>query len=702
MAEYSEPSVETTEPTEPAVKGAYKGKKKTGKPVGVQDANIVASLKGRLTAAKNNKRNNFLPRWKRNIEMRLARVGQGALQTVPLDADIMQPLNPNWALAKTKTANLWSRIPRIQGTHENSQYAAAVTPLVKTVNYEMSDRRANVNAAMREVVNDVVDASAIGAIYVGYAARFDEPRPEPVDDVTGIDPEVVKQGMLDGTIQFELVPPVADYKFVGRRISPSDLVWPAEFQGSDFNQADFLGEDCEGSWAEVSAELGLKDGVREATINASYKAEEDDMRVNDEARQNLGDLQRVRYTRLFYWRHRIDPNEKSFSCIWEIVFVEGMEKPAKHEQYKGQRLVPGTHKYVGVTRLPIKVLTTTYVSDNPVSMSDSEAGLPQVLDLQRSREHFFKARQRSTPLRWYDSNRLGADTQISLMNGEIDAFIPTNGEGTRSIGEISRASYPAEDRSFDQQTMADLMAVWMIGPNQAGSVAAGAHTAKEAELTQAGFNTTIGAEQSQVAALFVEVATAFAGLIALYSDFPNLSEQERTQMQQAWDGRQVTTDLVLNIQPGSTVLVSPADRYAQLSNHLNLVGQSGLIDTTPIIAEMNELVQLDNTLVMQKPAEKGPAEANLSFRFSGKEDLYNPMVLAFLQHTKQAPTAEEIKQAQELLKMMTASTLTGESMPVDPAAEPPEGSIPNPQDGPANPDWTLTDKIAKRGRDMEA
>ena len=128
------------------------------------------------------------------------------------------------------------------------------------------------------------------------------------------------------------------------------------------------------------------------------------------------------------------------------------------------------------------------------------------------------------------------------MRGDWQGFIPTNGPGDRAIGEIVRATYPQEDFAFDKQTNSDMLSMWMIGQNQLGQVSSGEHTAAEISTIQANAQTRIGQERSMVQKFFLNCVEVLAGLMALYSDFPNLTEKERQTMMQAWNGRQVLGD----------------------------------------------------------------------------------------------------------------------------------------------------------------
>src|SRR5581483_1178460 len=278
-----------------------------------------------------------------------------------------------------------------------------VPPFMKALNYELSEKRTNIAVPMEEVLNDVVNASGIGAIYVDYQARFKDKTVPKADPKTlpPMSPEQLQQAMDQGLIETKTVPMVVDYRFGTTRISPRYLLWPAEFIGSNFDDADWAGYSGRMPWADAKHEFALDDEDKdELTGESEGSGGEEDLRLSP-AREERLSTKTVRFDHLFYWRHRFDADELSFSCIWEIVFVQGKKAPVIHRPWRGQQKV-SDGVYIGAQRFPIRFLTLTYITDNPVPPSDSSAGRPQVNDLRLSRTQTMQNRARSIPIRWFD------------------------------------------------------------------------------------------------------------------------------------------------------------------------------------------------------------------------------------------------------------------------------------------------------------
>ena len=198
--------------------------------------------------------------------------------------------------------------------------------------------------------------------------------------------------------------------------------------------------------------------------------------------------------------------------------------------------------------------------------------------------------------------------------------------------------------------------------------------------------------------------------MVLHSEFPILTDQEKQAMQQAWNNQQITHDLVLKIRPDSTIVLDTQAQLQRYSQFLNLTAKSGFVNPMPIIARMAELSGLDPAEIMVQPQSKKPDEPNISYRFSSKDDIINPVVFAILKKAGMAPSREEIDEAKRLL-MGSVEPPPPEAPPAPPGAggpgapgaHPPAsgapGSHPTPQ-ADAHPDWHLASKVAKRSRDI--
>lgn len=673
------------------------------KPEGVDNVVIAAHFKAEGEASQR-RRADFLNTWKRNVQDRLGIASTAA--STGLFNETQSEINPDWSLTKTKTANLYSQVPRVQGEHLMKKYAPAIFPFMKQLNYEISDRRGHVAVAMEESLNDTVNASGIAGVLVEYAARFDQveipaqdiitlPQTDPMQPpqqlaVKDIPPDAIEQMIAAKTIPTRMVDRVISDMFSITRLSPTELLTPDGFLGSNFDDGDWVGHDGSMSWAEaLVAYPVLKPEDKDAVMGASGHPE---MLSSDSDKVRQSQMQKVRYRQIFYWRYKVDPNEKSFKAIWRLVYVKGKEAPVIHEPWKGQQYDPKTRKYVGVCRFPLRFLTLTYVTDNPIPPSDTEAGRPHVQDLRRSRSQMFESREHSIPVRGFDTNRVDPETRDLLTKGRIQGFIPFNGNAQNAIWETARASYPAENHEFDVNTMGDLMRSWQIGPNQVGMEMGSRTTGTESGIVQANFATRIGQERAKVANFFLGICEVVAGLMALYSDFSILSDEERQTMQVAWDQKHILHDLVLKILPDSTIMLDTNSQLERDYKFLSMTAKSGYVNVKPVITSIAQLSGKDPADVITDPPP--PSEdPNISYRFSGKDDLMNVGVMAMLVEKKQAPSPESVRAAIEILKAVQSGIVPqANGMPPMPKEPAPGEDM--------HPEFALSNRVAKRSRDM--
>jgi hypothetical protein len=660
------------------------------------DSKIAKILQDSVEIAKSTRRN-LSQTWKTSVDLRMGQVAGLYTAGVSTPDDVQTTINPDWYMSKTKTASLFSQVPMVQVTTESEPYRPAAAPFAKALNYELGEKRCNVGVALEEVLNDVVNASGVGIAIVGYAARFETVQ-MPMIDVQQFPPEIVERLIADGTIPTMPVERPTDSKFFVNRLSPTNFLWPDDFTGSDFDRADWLGHQGRMNWAEAKLEFKLTDDQKERAITTDTKAVQDDLRSSSQ-KNAPSPKEVVEYDEIYYWRARQDPAEKLFKSIWRLVYVKGLDEPVVHEPWKGQQPTEDGKGFVGSAKLPIRVLTLTYVSDNAVPPSDSAAARPQVNDLRRDREQYMKNRQWSMPIRWFDSNRTDITIQDSLMRGDIQGMIPTNGPGDRVIGEIARAAYPPEDFRFAAQTTADLERMWMISPTQMGMTPPGERTAAEIEMTQANASTRLGQERARVSTFFLGIAEVLSGLMVLYSEFPTLTDEERQRMMQSWNAKLITHDMAFKIRPDSTVLLDSQARIQRLSQFLNLTVKSGYINPKPIIMEMAELSGIDPAQVVIDPQPPNE-EPNVSWRFSGKDDLMSPFAIAMLIKEGQAPSAEQIVEAQQLL-LKAQNAMPPAPPPMPGMGGPPQsGQEPVDPAQDAQPQWQLASKIAQRSEDM--
>lgn len=664
-----------------------------------EDTQSYAMFRKRIDLCKSAKRE-ITPDWDTNVDYRRGKM-------FPTDSDQDRvAVNMDWPQTKAKHAALFSQVPPLVGTTDWKQFQPIVRTYTKALDKRL--RLSKVDVAFDEMMPDVINKAGIAACLVGYEARtvvkalgtsLQDGKPV---DLTQFKPEEVKAAVANGMIKVDQSPQVIDKRFYITRISPNDLLWPVDFTGSDFDDASWVGHTDTMTWAEAKNAFNLDDEVKDQVVGAGSRSEaEQAAGTHHEAPGEETDT--VTYDEIFYWAHKFDPEEKYFKKLKRMVFVNGITKPVVAEDYLGQKFNEQTSKYIGVCKFPIRFLTLTYMSDECVPPSDSAISRPQVDELIRSRTQMVLNRDRSQPIRWYDVNRVAQEVQDSIMRGTYQGWVPVNGDGSRAVGEVARAMYPREDFEFDRVAKQDMQEQWQMGPNQQGMYSSGESTATEAQYVQSGFNTRIGQERARVSKCYLSIADVMAGLMDLYDDYTDLMSPEDAQiLQQQWKMAGVKPEIAFTIRPDSTVLLDSEQRIQKLMRGLNLVGKSGFVDPTPWIQEICDLSGVDAQA--QQPPPNQPEPVNVSVRSA--DDLRDPIFLALLFASKQAPSPQDLQAAMAMLQAASQPTPplaapAGPGGPVPPPSGAPSGA-PSEPEGPPPPDpgltkdWNVMPRVTKR------
>lgn len=543
-------------------------------------------------------------------------------------------VNLDWSLTKSKQASLFSQIPQVR-----LDSAETLNPWAAKFAQKLNDLliEAGIESAMDECLPDCINAAGIGAILVSYDC-IQEDRRVPKGDVTGLDPQLVAQAVETGELngqpfETDVVPHIIDKRYITERVSPADLLWPINFTGANFDNASWIGRSGRITWTEALQRFKLKESDREAILGED-KSTLDRLTHDTEKDKSAADNM-VGFDEIFYREHHYNEAAQSYSTIHHLVFVSGKDKPVIDEPWQGQKLENGS--LTGASKFPVRVLTLTYITDETIPPSDSAIGRPQVDEINKARTQMIRQRERSLPVRWFDVNRIDPAIQQSLMRGTWQAMIPVQGEGSRTIGEVARATMPPETFKFDEIAKADLLEEFGAeSMTQRDQPAQGDPNQNKAE-----FNTRAGRERARVASFFVGVAEVLGGLMCLYEEPQTFGEGYTPEVCKA---------LKYSILADSTVLLDAGQKLARLNQFINLYAKSGWVNLEPVLHEVASLTGLDPATVIKAPEPKPPVEPNISLRLTGVEDMLNPLALAFLIKSGQAPEAQLIEQAKSLIQ----------------------------------------------------
>lgn len=621
-------------------------------------------------------------------------------------------VNMDWSLTKAKQASLFSQVPAVRVSHPPQTVDKSADPWLHNFEQRINDTLivAGIETAMDEALPDCINAAGIGIIMVSHESISEDVQ-VPDMDMSMMPPQLQQIAMTTGMlpngqpVPMTTVPKIVDHRYVTARVSPADFLWPLSFTGSDFDNAPWIGHSGRIPWAEGAKRWGLKEADKDKYASSEDRTTMDRL-THDVDKDKVGGDEMICFDEIFYKEFQYDPDSKSFSTIHHLVFINGKDEPVTDEPWNGQQIDQDSGTLIGALRYPIRVLSLTYLTDEAIPPSDSAIGRPQVNELMKSRTQMILQRERSLPVRWVDVNRVDPTVLQGLMRGVWQGMIPVQGQGGNILGEVQRSAMPQENFLFDKIAKADLQELWQIGQSESG---VNVETSGEAKAIAATMQTRVGRERAKVGKFFCSTAEVLGGLITVYEDPSSFGQGFDTA---------VSRTLSYSILADSTVLLDANQRLQRAIDFMNFGAKTGWVKLEPVLKEIATLSGFDPAVVIAAPEPKPPVEPNISLRLTGTEDMLNPLTLAFLMKSGQAPSPELIEQAKQLI--ISAVTPPPNAVPTPPQMDPMTGAplpnqppIPLPQPtgppmpspvpappppavGAAHPDLSALDRVNKR------
>jgi len=474
---------------------------------------------------------------------------------------------------------------------------------------------ANTKAAMDEVIFDVLCPSGIGFVKIGYERYDDGQILMPTGNM--IEDPAFQQapGSILGLGQAPLVPeqmPVANIvaeRYYASRISPAQALTPAEFRGSDFDQADWLGHDFDITDEEAKRrKWDLAEGKGE-----SDGQDDDSDRIVRLERKGHDRASRHRCREIFYYAARVDATVKHPDKIRRLVFASSMDKPLVHEDLKDQKWDARGRLVGGLRTHPIKVLTTRYVSDCAIPPSDCAVARKLIDELAEFRTQMIVHRRKAVPMEWINidaiiDDRFGIKEKL-IKGEEYYGKIPVSGSGDNLMGGFQRPQFPAENRIAADMILSDINRLFALGANSSASTESGSTTATEIAAIERATATRLSGEREIVVAFWIKIVEALGSLVQLYADredFIEIVGENGAKEIEAWDRDTIAGDFLYDAVPDSSMPTDAAgDRDLALNFH-NLVANDPYFDHEQDARNLAEAFGQDPDRLVKAPEPTPP------------------------------------------------------------------------------------------------
>lgn len=546
-------------------------------------------------------------------------------------------VNKEFSFLELKKSQLAFQVPEVHLKPKLPGLEGPTRLFQSAVNHELGPDGAKAKRMFDEVLFDVL-ATGIGASKIGYTAVLGERQELETDPATG-------QPLTDpmGQPLFKTQPYMVSEEYFWRSISPDKLLVPAKFEGSDFDEADWLGWEFTKDWEAAKREYGLSDTF------AGRKREDMETLSGEKEAVSASDVSYVvSGVEIWYRASRFDPEEEHPEKIRRLVLVDGREEPVIHMDSPYQQ-INQAGKLIGMMGFPIHVLTLRYVRGSAYPPSDIELGRPLTDELSKGRTQMVRQRDTSVPARWFDRNRVDPDTSAKLKTNTVGGWIPLEGRGDEVLGEVVRAQFPRESFEFDEIINRDYEELWALGKNQRGLTDETTKTATEVATAQNAADVRLDYERQRVLAFFTQGVRKFAALLQLFKDDMGYVEilGQEAQGLQPWNRQMVQGEFLFEAKPDSALRTDVAAERKQALDLYNLTANDPNVARVELLRSLMTKYNLDPArIVVDTLPAKGPEPPRLSISMGGPElAAPTPMMLQLLEQAGVKITPQMVQQA---------------------------------------------------------
>jgi hypothetical protein len=488
--------------------------------------------------------------------------------------------------------------------------------------------------ALDEVLSDALVPSGIFAVKIGYENVIDGEKQVQVGQIP--DPNFVPNPMLPPeqqqppmVPQMETVPNVIFERLFMERLSPSKLLIPEEFRGSNYDLANWLGEEALLDWNIAKRAFIFPDDF-------NHFVSDDEHIIGKDKNPISFTSDKRKLVRLFIIYYKSAVFDDTVKHPWKqrcLVLVDGLDEPVKHEDSKYQRTAPdGT--LTGMIGFPIHIGTLRSASDTAFPPSDASYSVHQEVEINDARTDMKLQRKRAIPMRLGDLGVLGPDGLAKIEKGEYQSIIPVATlQDVKPIQVVDQAHYNQENFSINTVVQQDLDATWALGANPSGAVTGPASTSAAATgaANQASAN-RIGRERNKFMRWYARGVEKLASLIQLFATdtaYVHSVGPEGAQILKAWSKDDIQGRFSFRILPNSSVDVS--EQRQDFLAYYNLVAASPNVNRLELDTTVSRLFDQDPQKVIAQPQPPPPPPPALphgiTLNLNGKD--LNPLVPEF-------------------------------------------------------------------------
>lgn len=522
------------------------------------------------------------------------------LDLAPSSDTVVVPLD--FSYVEQKKAELFFQVPELhlEGARPDCEAAAPIAQAV--INAALGPYGVKAKAMMFEALTDVLCPTGYAVTVIGYTPFIDGEKQVGEERVPVEQPGAIL-GLTSPTQAKPIMAPnVIAESYYWNRLPPGFLRAPAEFRGSDFDQAPWI--------AYRFAEDQKDEASGRRRGGGSSRSDDDEMLLTEIPTDSRGPKRWG--TRVYYRAHQFDADAKHPELIRTFVLYddETEARDRKNSPYQrwGQDGAP-----IGMVGYPVHVLTLRYLPDSCFPPSDVQMSRQQVDELGKGRTQMVQRRNRALPQTGYDATRVTPDTLAKLQANENTGFVGFNGPiDDGMMKAIEKGTYGRENFEFDNVIKGDIDQIWALGANAGVLRSSGNETATKATQIQSAVDTRLEAERTRVLEFFVAGAMklfALKQLFATNEEYVRVVGTDGEARLTPWSNQSIPGQYAFKAKPDSHIRIDAAQDRDQKLRFYNLTANDPFINRMETSKMIAEAFGLDPVRLIKQPDPKGPDPA---------------------------------------------------------------------------------------------
>lgn len=577
----------------------------------------VTAWKGRLTAGRDIAKE-LVSQGRQSI----ARVTAQTLKSKPQQHTVVVPLD--YASVEQKKAQLF-QVPEMIAEGRTPE-AEPIAPLFAAItNYELGPEGVNASAMMFEAQADVL-IQGYAVTKIGYENVVDGTRPVETGEMQP-DPQFSQPGAVLGLgAQPPMVPVTVDIPHIisetyyWRRISPGLLLAPADFRGSNFDDAGFL------AWR-------FSEDVPEDQPGGYDGEKDDELLLIAPNRSQTGKMKKRCGTEVWYKASLFDADVKHPDVIrtFKLYDDENEVRERRDSPFQrwvvtdpqGQRQIQPAYtkgaQLLGMKGFPLHILTLRYLSDTAFPPSDVQMGGALADEISVGRTQVLRRRDRSLPQVLYDATRVDGTIMAKIEGNENTGFIGVPGNPSEMFLPLDKGQFGRENFAFNDQAQQDYDKTWAHGAHGGVLRADSPETATKSNQIQQSIENRLQMERGRELEWFVAGAAKLMSLYQVFADqtdYAPIVGPNGVARLQAWDKTAIPGPFVLKARPNSHIRLNAEQDFGQELQFFNLAGNAPEGNRAYMLQRLATKRGLDPARALQQPPQKGPDPATGSISFT--------------------------------------------------------------------------------------